>query len=199
MVIKCPNCGSEKVDKKVLDIHEKNYVKYLEVKLRCEICGHTDIREVARRPVKKIEEEPEIDIEPLVTVAETSVNIPYEEKKATISKLSMVFSNIKKTLFYLSALLLGILVEVFGIFLEQQMMILGLPAFIGFSISLIFFIVAPPLVVGAYFYFFKKDILKGLFLGALAVPLSMILIPYMRRFQWNYLELIKEIYGVLLA
>ncbi|MFQ5975835.1 MAG: hypothetical protein ACE5J5_05945 [Candidatus Hydrothermarchaeales archaeon] len=199
MVTTCPNCGSELIDKKVLGTHEYNLIKYIEVKLSCNVCGHSEIRKVAKGPVKKLEDEPDIDIKSLVTAAESPVITPKDEITARRKRRSKIFANIKRTLLYVSALFLGIFVEVLGIFLERQMMIMELPAVMGFTVSLIFFILAPILVVSAFIYHFTKKPFEGIFLGALVIPVTIILIYFSRRFQWNYLEQIRQIYDVLLT
>lgn len=199
MATTCPKCGSKKIDKKALNIEKYDSVVYVDVKLSCNDCGHSEIRKLTKSSVKKLEDEPGIDIKPLVTAAEAPYISPEEEIILPRKRGSKMFGYIKLALFYLVALLIGIFVEVIGIFVERTMMMLEFPAVIGFTISLSFFVLAPILAVGAFVNFFRKKPFEGFFIGALAIPVTLIFIYYSRRFQWNYLEQLYEIYDSLLA
>jgi len=200
MATTCPKCGSKKIDKKALNIEKYDSAVYVDVKLSCNDCGHSEIRKLTKKSsVKKLEDEPDIDIKPLVAAAEATYHFPEDEIVSPKKQGSKISGRIKLTLFYFVALLVGIFVEVIGIFVERTMMMLEFPAVIGFTISLSFFALAPILAVGAFVNFFIKKPFEGFFIGATAIPITLIIIYYSRKFQWNYLEQLYEIYDSVLA
>ncbi len=198
MALKCSNCGNEQVNKKILGIHTNALVKYVEVKLNCNVCGNSEIRKIAKRSPKKLYDEPDIDVKTIVDAAESPYVLPQDEITAQKKEGSKIIGYIKLAIFYSIAIILGIFVQVIGIFVERTMMMLEFPAVIGFTVSLAFFLLAPIIVVGAFVYRIRNKPFEGIFLGALVIPITLFLIIYMRRLGWNYMEYLHEIYDMLL-
>ncbi|MFQ6135969.1 MAG: hypothetical protein ACE5PM_02185 [Candidatus Hydrothermarchaeales archaeon] len=205
MALACPVCGSRKIRKKVLGSGEHDLVKYLEVKLVCRVCGHSEVRKVARRLQKRryiSKKMRSIDVASSTSIDEQGSfksHLPSLRRKwVDREDVTKAFELLKRSLLYASAISLGVLIEYGGFELEKKMMAMELPAFIGFTISLIFFIFAPILIVGSIVYYLTKDLMRGVVLGALAIPVTLIIIYYSRRLPWKYLGQVKAIYDMLL-
>ncbi len=79
---------------------------------------------------------------------------------------------------YAVALFVGILSEFVGFQIEQSMIQGGLPARIGFPVSLIIFMVFPFLTTGVLIFKATRDYFAAVILSTMVIPATLAIIKY---------------------
>ncbi|MFQ5815370.1 MAG: hypothetical protein ACE5G7_02620 [Candidatus Hydrothermarchaeaceae archaeon] len=85
----------------------------------------------------------------------------------------------KGPLLYAIALLVGIISEFVGFQMEQWMILTGVPANIGFPVSLLVFIVFPFHTTGVITYYTTREYFAAAILSTMVMPATVALINYL--------------------
>lgn len=194
-VIVCERCGSENVRKRLTNISESEGVRYFDIILICNSCGFSKTINLAKSP--EIPKETD-EAKTLAAGLKLSEYMPEAseleaEKAERISVFSAfkgldagklgsaVLGGVKELLVVVFALLLGVMVQIGNIRLHNYLLGLQVDPIVGFTLQLIFFIFGPIIIVGYIVYRFTKDLPKAIFLGALAVPVTIVLLELLSR------------------
>lgn len=194
-VIVCERCGSENVKKRLTNISESEGVRYFDIVLICNSCGFSKTINLAKSPEIPKEKD---EAKALAAGLKLSEYIPEAteleaEKTESFSIFSAfkglnarkLFNSImggaKELIVIVFALFLGVLVQIGNIRLHNYLTNLQVDPIVGFTLQLIFFVFGPIIIVGYIVYRVTKDLPKALFLGALAVPLTIVLLEFLSR------------------
>jgi hypothetical protein len=201
MKLLCQKCGSRRVRRSVEESYENN-VKSLKITITCEVCGQVEsqkIRATPQSPATMIDLlKRRLKRAPPEEVGEEIVRAPakehlksrlkrYDEERVVEAskdelmdrEFVLTSEQVKDVFVYVLAIIAGIGVEFGGFGLERLMISLNFPAAFGFKLSFIFFVFCPVLVTGSIVYFFTRDKLKAIVMGALVIPVFLIIL---RRF-----------------
>lgn len=188
----CPNCQSN-LRKEIEKVYEIDDVKYFDIRLECDSCGFSKPATISRKnPVPKARD----------TATEMTASLKLreympgrkEEEKAkprvrirgeSISKMFSPIKNSKNIFIYGGAVLLGLAVEIGGLYLQNYLRTIRVDPLFGFLLSLLIFIFGPILIVGSAVYYVTGDRLKAILLGSIAVPLTIIILANLRLEQWG--------------
>jgi|GEM_PF-2596602 len=192
-VIICERCGSENVKKRLTNISEDEGVRYFDIVLICNACGFSKTINLAKSPeipkekdeakalaagIKLREYIPEAS-EPEAEKPERFTLFSAFENMDRKKVLRTIAGGAKEIFVVVSALFLGVLVEIGNIRLHNYLTGLQVNPFVGFILQLLFFIFGPLIIVGYPMYRVSHDLGKSLFLGALAIPVTIVLLARM--------------------
>ena len=186
----CPKCGNIDVKREVENVYEIDDTKYFDIRLICDRCGLSKPVTMSRKnPVPKARDE--------VTEMVASLKLrPYlpERKEAPLQKSSEAIepkrkvspsTHAREVLLYGGAVLLGLGVEIAGLYFESYLGNVRIHPLAGFLMSLLIFVFGPLLIVGSVVYYVTKDRLKAVLLGSIAVPLTIVLLAKLRLGTWG--------------
>jgi hypothetical protein len=188
----CPNCKSL-LRKEIEKVYEIDDVKYFDLRLECDACGFSKPATVSRK--NAVPKAPDATTEMAASLklreymprrkeggeAKPRVRIKGESLKKMFSPIK----HTKKIFIYGGAVLLGLAVEIGGLYFESYLRTIRADPLVGFLISLLIFIFGPILIVGSAVYYLTGDRLKAILLGSIAVPLTIILLANLRLEQWG--------------
>jgi hypothetical protein len=186
----CPNC-SHKLRKDIENVYEIDDVKYFDLKLICDKCGYTKPATVTRKdPLPK---SPNLATEMAASIRLRDY-LP-ERRKPIIQKppiegesLRKIFNplrNLREIFVYAIALIVGLIIEIGGLFFESYLRTLVIYPLVGFVVSLLIFVLGPILIVGGMVFYATRDWLKAILFGSISVPLSIIIIANLRLDVWG--------------
>lgn len=187
----CPKCGSKKVKRELENVYEIDDMTYFDYRLVCEDCVYTKPITVSRKkPVPKAKD--------AVTEMAASLKLRQympERKEAPLPKRRIdglplrrafsPFQHSKEIFIYGGAIILGLAIEIGGLYFEQYLRSVQINPLVGFFISLLVFVFGPIVIVGSMVYYTTKDRLKAILLGSMAVPLTIILLSKLRVDTWG--------------
>jgi hypothetical protein len=186
----CPTCRKP-LRKEIENVYEINDTKYFDLRLECSSCNYSKPVTVKRKaPVPKAPD----------TVTEMTASLKLrqympERKEGqrpkpkvigeSIKKALNPFKNVRELAIYGGAIILGISIEIAGLYFEGYLRTLQIYPLVGFLISLLIFVFGPIIIVGSAVYYTTRDKLKALLLGSIAVPLTIILLANLRLETWG--------------
>jgi hypothetical protein len=188
----CPNCQSN-LRKEIEKVYEIDDVKYFDLRLECDACGFSKPATVSRKNL--VPKAPDATTEMAASLklreylprrkegkeAKQSVRIMGE----SLYKMFSPIKNSKNLIIYGGAVLLGLAVEIGGLYFESYLRTIRADPLVGFLLSLLIFIFGPILIVGSAVYYMTGDRLKAILLGSVAVPLTIIILANLRLEQWG--------------
>ena len=186
--MRCSNCGGRKVRRDLENVYEIDDKRYFDMRFTCEECGHASYVTTTREseipkprdtvtaitaPIKLKEYMPERKREEHVRKRKFTV-------EGSLSKLLNPLHNLKEMMIYVGAIILGVALELGGLYFERYLVDIRIDPLTGFVISLLIFVLGPIMIVGSAVYYVTKDRLKAILLGSMAVPLTIIVLSKMR-------------------
>ncbi len=186
--MRCSNCAGRKVRRDLENVYEIDDKRYFDLRFTCEECGHTSFVTTTREhalpkprdtvtgltaPIKLKEYLPEKKTEESVRKRKFTVG-------ESLFKLFNPLRNLKEMTIYAGAIILGVAIELGGLYFERYLVDIRIDPLTGFVISLLIFVLGPIMIVGSAVYYVTKDRLKAILMGSMAVPLTIILLSKMR-------------------
>ncbi|RMF89164.1 MAG: hypothetical protein D6733_06910 [Methanobacteriota archaeon] len=188
-MVACPRCGSSNVRKELEQVYEIDDTKYFDFRLVCDDCLYTKPFTASRKnPVPRARD--------AVTEMTASLKLRdympqrKEEPQPPVSKpvleglpLRAAFSPLRhsRELFvYGGAILLGLMIEIAGLYFESYLRALRIDPLVGFTLSLMIFVLGPIIIAGSLVYYVTRDRLKAILFGSMAVPLTIIILARIR-------------------
>jgi hypothetical protein len=186
----CPNCGKI-LRRDIENVYEIDDTKYFDLSLQCEGCNYHKPLTVSRK--KTIPRAPDAVTEMAASLKLRQYMPTRKEafpplqfvRGETLKKTLNPFKHIRGASIYVGAILLGLFIEIAGLYFEGQMRAVQIDPFAGFILSLLIFIFGPILIVGSAVYYLTKDRLKAILLGSIAVPLTIIILAKLRLDTWG--------------
>jgi len=189
----CPKCNSKNVRREIENVYEIGDTTYFDYRIICDDCIHTEIVTVARKdPIPKARD----DATGLAASLKLRDYMP-ERKESLLPRGGIRQSfmreiieplkdvkNIKEMAVYGGAVLAGLGVQIAGAFFERYLRVSAIDPLTQFVISLMIWVFGPILVAGWIVYRRTGDRMKAILIGSLAVPLNIIILPYLRVEQW---------------
>jgi hypothetical protein len=176
----CPNCGAT-LRQEVENVYEIDGTRYFDVRLMCDKCSYSKPSIIKRKsPIPKAAD----SATEMTASLKLREYLPERKEEETskptfdleILKALNPFKNMREIITYGVAILLGLAVEIAGLYFERYMREIQLHPMAGFWISLLIFIFAPIIIVGTVMYYSTKDPMKSILLGAVSIPLTIIIL-----------------------
>ncbi len=188
---RCPVCRG-KLEKDIENVQEMGDSKQFDVRLSCPSCGYTKQLALARKnPIPRTQDKVAEMTAPLklrqylperkLEKAPTSFRI----KREPLTRMLSPLKRTKDLFIYGGAILLGVAIEIAGLYFESYLRMTYMNPSAGFFISLLIFVLAPITIVGAAVYYMTRDRLKAVLLGSFAVPLTIIILAKLRLDTWG--------------
>jgi len=192
-VVICERCGSENVKKRLTNISESEGVRYFDIVLTCSSCGFSKAISLAKSPEIPKEKD---EAKALATGLKLSEYFPEADEGELEKSLgssgifkemsarkafNAIMGSAKEFFIVVFAIVLGVAVQIGNIRLHNYLIGLQVDPIVGFTLQLIFFVFGPVIVVGYVVHRVTKDLPKAIFLGALAVPITIVLLEFLSR------------------
>jgi hypothetical protein len=192
-MVKCPRCKSANTKRELESVYEIDDTKYFDMLFICNDCLYTKPLTVERKsPIPKAKDAvtelaASLKLRPFMPKRKDDAPI-IKERKIEGLPLGKVFNPLrhsKEIVLYGSAIMLGLVIEIAGLYFESYLRSVYIDPVVGFMISLMVFVFGPIIIAGGVVYYVTKDRLKAILFGSMAVPLTIILLAKLRSGTWG--------------
>jgi len=186
----CPEC-SKPLKKEIENIYEIDNTKYFDINLKCDGCGYSNPLTVSREdPVPRAKD----DLTEMTASLKLRGFMPDKQDdnlefhtnlNEPVKRPLNLVQHIKEISVYTIAVLLGVAIEIGGLYFERYLRTVQIDPLAGFVVSLLIFVFGPIMIVGGAVYSVTHDRMKAIVLGAIAVPLTIIILSNLRLEAWG--------------